>query len=72
MTTLEEERVLDNGGDRALSLAVWEGELISGHGSGRIRVWDVASGERRLEFEGQGSSALCVWRRVRVAAGERL
>ena len=28
-----------------LSLAVWEGRLISGHESGRLRVWNVATGE---------------------------
>jgi WD40 repeat protein len=41
---------------------VWEGELISGHGSGRIRVWDTASGVRRRELEGHvlGVTALCV------------
>jgi hypothetical protein len=63
MTTLEEERVLDNGGDEVWSLAVWEGELlISGHESGRIRVWDVASGERRRELKRHAArvNVLCV------------
>jgi hypothetical protein len=62
ITTLEEERVIDNNNDGVWSLTVWEGELISGHESGRIRVWDVASGERRRELEGHARhvNALCV------------
>ncbi len=28
-----------------LALAVWEGRLISGHESGKLRVWNVATGE---------------------------
>jgi WD40 repeat protein len=62
VTTLEKERVLYNGGDCVLSLAVWEGGLISGHISGRIRVLDVASGERRRKLKGHTRcvNALCV------------
>ena len=74
MTTLEEERVLDNGGESVLSLASWEGELISGHSSGRIRVWDVASGERRRELEGHARCvyALCVCgSRLASGSGDR-
>ena len=29
--------------DDVNALAVWEGQLISGHGSGRVRVWDVST-----------------------------
>ena len=49
------------------ALAVWEGQLISGHGSGRVRVWDVNTGERRRELVGHsgGVWSLC-------AVGSRL
>ena len=47
---------------RVLALYVWEGQLISGHGSGRVRVWDVSTGGRRRELEGNAGSvgSLCV------------
>jgi WD40 repeat protein len=31
--------------DPVLALAVWEGRLISGHGNGELRVWNVVTGE---------------------------
>ena len=64
LDTLEEERVMLNeepfGSVHALS--VWEGQLISGHGSGRVRVWDVSTGGRRRELEGHTGDvrSLCV------------
>ena len=74
LDTLEEERVLlskwgENGegyesdeDDGVNSLAVREGQLISGHGSGKVRVWDVGTGERRRELGGHTGSvwSLCV------------
>ena len=46
---LEEARVLlSEGRDRHIhSLAVWEGQLINGHGSATVPVWDVSTGEHR-------------------------
>ena len=64
LDTLEEERVLsiEEIGGSVYALAVWEGQLISGHGSGRVRVWDVSTGERRGELAGHtgGVCSLCV------------
>ena len=34
----------DHDSDGVHSLAAWGGRLVSGHGSGRLRVWDVATG----------------------------
>ena len=52
LDALEVERVLlnDESGGCICSLAVWEDRLISGHLSGRMRVWDVTTGERRQEL----------------------
>jgi WD40 repeat protein len=52
--SLEHERTLrdeEHAGDDVISLAAWEGRLISGHESGAIRVWNVATGvcDRVLE-----------------------
>ena len=55
LDTLEEERVLLNEGkcEYLASLAAWEGQLISGHASGRVRVWDVSTGEQLWELKGE-------------------
>ncbi len=44
------------------ALVVWEGRLISGHGSGKLRVWNAATGECYQVLEGDDSavSALAV------------
>ena len=34
---------MESDGDSFFALAVCEGEVIGGHASGRIRVWDVES-----------------------------
>ena len=64
LDALEEERVMLNEMPfgRVLALAVWEGQLISGHGSGRVRVWDVSTGGRRRELVGHTRvvCSLCV------------
>ena len=66
MDTLEEERVLrdecDTGDEVVFALAVWEGQLLSGDGSGRVRVWDVSTGQLRRELVGHLESvrSLCV------------
>ena len=39
-------------GGLVYTLAVWEGQLISGHGSGMVRVWDVRTEERQCELAG--------------------
>jgi F-box and WD-40 domain protein CDC4 len=51
--------VLAPGGadDAVYSLAVWEGRLISGHVSGKLRAWDVATGACGREVEGHALSA---------------
>ena len=48
--------------DGVRALAVWEGQLISGHQSGQIRVWDVETGEllQELDTGSGGVSSLCV------------
>ena len=50
LDTLEEERVMLNERPFGCVLAVWEGQLISGLGSGRVREWDVCTGGRRREL----------------------
>ena len=64
LDTLEEERVMSNQDidESVLSLSVWEGQLISGHRYGRVRVWDVSTGERRRELVGHTGRvcSLCV------------
>ena len=40
-----------DGDDAILALAVREGEVISGHRSGRIRVWEVESGQLWRELD---------------------
>ncbi len=47
------------------------GRLISGHDSGKLRVWSVATGECDQVLEGHEDTVLCVGC-VRVASGERL
>ena len=44
------------------ALAVWEGQLISGHGSWRVYGWDTGTGLLRRELEGHSWSvgSLCV------------
>ena len=52
-STLAVERVLEaEGGGSVWCLTCWEGHLISGHGDGRLRAWDVASGRCELTLEG--------------------
>ena len=48
--------------DFILALAVWDGQLISGQKSARVRVWDVSTGERRRELAGNTAEvgSLCV------------
>ena len=48
--------------DVVCALSVWEGQLVSGHYSGRVRVWDVSTGERRQELIGHTTPvlSLCV------------
>ena len=69
LDTLEGERVLQskwvgsaNSDDSVHALAVWDGQLISGHGSGRVLVWDACTGERGRELVGHTGSvfSLCV------------
>ena len=48
-----ERRLAPEGGvDPVHSLSVWEGRLISGHGSGKLRVWDVDTGTCEYAFSG--------------------
>ena len=58
---------MESDGDMVLALAVREGEVISGHRSGRIRVWDVENGQRRRELEGHN---VCV--NTLLVCGSRL
>ena len=55
-----------------MCLAVWEGRLISGHASGMLRVWSVATGECEQVLEGHDDSvdALAGWG-SRLASGSR-
>ena len=41
---------------------MYEGQLISGHPSGAVRIWDVSTGERRWELAGRSGYGclLCV------------
>jgi hypothetical protein len=52
------------------ALAVWEGHLIGGHESGKLRVWNVATGECGQVLEGHDRAvwALAVWG-SRLASG---
>ena len=50
LDTLGEERVMLTEGDAINALAAWEDQLISVHGSGRVCVWDVRTGELRREL----------------------
>ena len=51
---------MEGDGDAVLALATWEGEVISRHESGRIRVWDVESGQRLRELEGNNDCVLAL------------
>ena len=51
---------MESDGDAILSLAMREGEVISGHSSGRIRVWDVESGQLRRELEGHDERVFAI------------
>ena len=65
---LEHERTLrddeeDGGGDAeggVHSLAAWEARLISGHRSGAIRVWSVATGACHRKLEGHTGEVRCL------------
>ncbi len=69
-TSLEHERTLHDSdaatsaeaGSGVYSLAVWENLLVSGHGGGKLRVWNVATGSLVCVVEGHGRrvSALVV------------
>ncbi len=78
--TLEYVRTLrdeENEDGDVRSLAAWEGHLISGHGSGVIRVWNVATGVRDRVLEGHTGNSivwLCrghVWLADRVTSPSR-
>jgi hypothetical protein len=68
METLREERVFNmpsedvGDWDSVNAFAVWEGQLMSGHASGKIQVWDVASGLRLQMLMGHDGPviALCI------------
>ena len=64
LDTLEEEREFPSEGRVGCinALAVWEGQLISGHDQGKVRVWDVGTGERQRElaFYSHCVYSLCV------------
>ncbi len=53
--------------DTVFSLAAWEGRLVSGHESGTLRVWNVATGECDQVLEGHAGEvfalAVC-WSRL--------
>ena len=49
-----------DGDDAIFALAAQDGEVISGHESGRIRVWDVESGQRRRELDGHDDSVVAL------------
>ena len=66
--TGEQERHIQTGADEVEirlaclhALAVWEGRLISGNYSGKLQVWNVATGECDQVLEGhvRGVCALC-------------
>ena len=59
---LELERTLRDEEDesRVWSLAAWEGNLISGHEDGAIRVWNVATGARDRKLEGHTNAVVCL------------
>jgi WD40 repeat protein len=60
---LEHERTLrdeEHAEDSVHSLAAWEGHLISGHGSGLIRVWNVVAGVCDRLHEGHTHAVRCL------------
>ncbi len=61
-TTLQEDADDEDEGDCVNALAVWKGHLISGHDNGKLRVWNVATGEcdQVLECHNSGVCALAV------------
>jgi WD40 repeat protein len=67
--TLEHERTLRDEEDESPvnCLAVWEGNVISGHDDGVIRVWNVATGVCYRKLEGHTSFVLCL-----AVSGSRL
>jgi WD40 repeat protein len=61
--SLEHERTLrdeEHAEDCVCSLAAWEGRLISGHASGAIRVWNVATGACDRVLEGHTDAVKCL------------
>jgi WD40 repeat protein len=61
--SLEHERTLrdeEHAKDGVYSLAAWEGHLISGHGSGAMRVWNVATGVCDRLLEGHTRAVRCL------------
>ena len=52
--TLALERTLEavEGAGAGYSLTVWEGALISGHGDGHVRSWNVVTGASDQDLEG--------------------
>ena len=61
--TLAHERTLrdeEEEGNAVYCLAAWEGRLLSGHDSGAIRVWDVATGVREGALDGHSDIVRCL------------
>jgi hypothetical protein len=50
----------EDSSDPVFSLAAWEGLLVSGHDSGTLRVWNVATGECDQVLEGHDDAVLAV------------
>ena len=71
-----DEEESDRDFDSVLALAVWEGRLISSHGSGKLRVWIVATGECNQVIEGHDDNvwalAVCGTRLVSACEDESI
>jgi WD40 repeat protein len=60
---LEHERTLRDDSSNyggVWSLSAWEGNLISGHGNGVIRVWNLATGECYWKLKGHRQAVQCL------------
>ncbi len=52
---------MENAGSKEVScFAVWKDRLISGHGSGKLRVWNVATGECEQVLEGHNRAVVAL------------
>ena len=62
MTEDSERRLAPVGAiDPVFALSVWDGRLISGHGSGKLRVWTLATGAcEQVKFGAEELLAECV------------